>query len=66
MGGVRGGHGEGKLSGDSGREAGFLFSAGELLILTGDTVGQWKEHFEDLLNLDDMPSKEEVELEDLG
>ena len=37
---------------------------GELLILTGDTVGRWKEYFEDLLNPMDMPSIEEAEAGD--
>ncbi|KAK3551381.1 hypothetical protein QTP70_016644 [Hemibagrus guttatus] len=34
---------------------------GELLVSTGDTVGRWKEYFEDLLNPTDMPSVEEPE-----
>ena len=39
---------------------------GELLTLTGDIVGQWKEHFEDLLNPTGMSSLEEAELHDSG
>ncbi|KAK3543202.1 hypothetical protein QTP70_012298 [Hemibagrus guttatus] len=38
--------------------------SGELLASTGDIVGQWKEYFEDLLNLTDTPSVEEPEAED--
>ncbi|KAK3543175.1 hypothetical protein QTP70_012283 [Hemibagrus guttatus] len=38
--------------------------SGELLASTGDIVGWWKEYFEDLLNLTDMPSVEEPEAED--
>ena len=34
---------------------------GELLTLTGDIVGRWKEYFEDLLNPTDTPSIEEAE-----
>ncbi|KAK3516010.1 hypothetical protein QTP70_000994 [Hemibagrus guttatus] len=42
-----------------------LYSGGgELLALTGDIVGRWKEYFEDLLNPTDMPSIEEPEAED--
>ncbi|KAK3561638.1 hypothetical protein QTP86_011885 [Hemibagrus guttatus] len=37
---------------------------GELLVSTGDIVGQWKEYFEDLLNPTDTPSVEEPEAED--
>ncbi|KAK3540202.1 hypothetical protein QTP70_028393 [Hemibagrus guttatus] len=37
---------------------------GELLVLTGDIVGRWKEYFEDLLNSTDTPSVEEPEAED--
>ncbi|KAK3523769.1 hypothetical protein QTP70_010056 [Hemibagrus guttatus] len=37
---------------------------GELLALTGDIVGRWKEYFEDLLNPTDTPSIEEPEVED--
>ncbi|KAK3533819.1 hypothetical protein QTP70_031294 [Hemibagrus guttatus] len=37
---------------------------GELLALTGDIVGRWKEYFEDLLNPNDTPSIEEPEAED--
>ncbi|KAK3525984.1 hypothetical protein QTP70_011818 [Hemibagrus guttatus] len=37
---------------------------GELLALTGDIVGWWKEYFEDLLNPTDTPSIEEPEAED--
>ncbi|KAK3565356.1 hypothetical protein QTP86_007126 [Hemibagrus guttatus] len=37
---------------------------GELLVLTGDIVGWWKEYFEDLLNPTDTPSIEEPEAED--
>ncbi|KAK3538287.1 hypothetical protein QTP70_034769 [Hemibagrus guttatus] len=37
---------------------------GDLLALTGDIVGRWKEYFEDLLNATDMPSVEEPEAED--
>ncbi|KAK3549709.1 hypothetical protein QTP86_007157 [Hemibagrus guttatus] len=37
---------------------------GELLVSTGDIVGQWKEYFEDLLNPIDTPSVEEPEAED--
>ncbi|KAK3568835.1 hypothetical protein QTP86_017957 [Hemibagrus guttatus] len=37
---------------------------GELLFLTGDIVGRWKEYFEDLLNPSDTPSVEEPEAED--
>ncbi|KAK3545822.1 hypothetical protein QTP70_015265 [Hemibagrus guttatus] len=37
---------------------------GELLVSTGDTVRQWKEYFEDLLNPTDMPSIEEPEAKD--
>ncbi|KAK3542779.1 hypothetical protein QTP70_002978 [Hemibagrus guttatus] len=37
---------------------------GELLALTGDIVGPWKEYFEDLLNPTDTPSIEEPEAED--
>ncbi|KAK3509336.1 hypothetical protein QTP70_029059 [Hemibagrus guttatus] len=37
---------------------------GELLALTGDIVGRWKEYFEDLLNPTDTPSVEEPEAED--
>ncbi|KAK3518827.1 hypothetical protein QTP70_014864 [Hemibagrus guttatus] len=37
---------------------------GELLVPTGDIVGQWKEYFEDLLNPTDMPSVEEPEAKD--
>ncbi|KAK3547403.1 hypothetical protein QTP86_018910, partial [Hemibagrus guttatus] len=37
---------------------------GELLALTGDIVGRWKEYFEDLLNPTDTPSVEEPEVED--
>lgn len=33
---------------------------------TKNVVGQWKENFEELLNLTDMSSIEEVELEGLG
>ena len=33
---------------------------GELLTLTGDIVGWWKEYFEDLLNPTDTPSIEEA------
>ncbi|KAK3541858.1 hypothetical protein QTP86_008196 [Hemibagrus guttatus] len=36
---------------------------GELLALTRDIVGQWKEYFEDLLNPTDTPSVEEPEAE---
>ncbi|KAK3520456.1 hypothetical protein QTP70_024071 [Hemibagrus guttatus] len=36
----------------------------ELLVSTGDIVGQWKEYFEDLLNPTDTPSVEEPEAED--
>ncbi|KAK3526686.1 hypothetical protein QTP70_031467 [Hemibagrus guttatus] len=42
-----------------------VYSGGrELLASTGDSVGQWKEYFEDLLNPTDMPSVEEPEAED--
>ncbi|KAK3515774.1 hypothetical protein QTP70_031824, partial [Hemibagrus guttatus] len=37
---------------------------GELLASTGDSVGWWKEYFEDLLNPTDTPSVEEPEAED--
>ncbi|KAK3547561.1 hypothetical protein QTP86_024709 [Hemibagrus guttatus] len=37
---------------------------GELLALTGDIVGRWKEYFEDLLNPTDTPSVEEPEAKD--
>ncbi|KAK3515257.1 hypothetical protein QTP70_013021, partial [Hemibagrus guttatus] len=37
---------------------------GELLVSTGDIVGQWKEYFKDLLNPTDTPSVEEPEAED--
>ncbi|KAK3537268.1 hypothetical protein QTP70_007004 [Hemibagrus guttatus] len=37
---------------------------GELLTLTGDIVGQWKEYFDYLLNPIDTPSIEEAEAED--
>ncbi|KAK3550822.1 hypothetical protein QTP70_005747 [Hemibagrus guttatus] len=37
---------------------------GELLVLTGDIVGRWKEYFKDLLNPTDTPSVEEPEAED--
>ncbi|KAK3528229.1 hypothetical protein QTP86_027680, partial [Hemibagrus guttatus] len=37
---------------------------GELLALTEDIVGWWKEYFEDLLNPTDTPSVEEPEAED--
>ncbi len=37
----------------------------ELLTSTGEIVGQWKEHFEDLHNPFDMHSAEDIELEDL-
>ncbi|KAK3557882.1 hypothetical protein QTP86_003282 [Hemibagrus guttatus] len=37
---------------------------GELLVLTGDIVGRWKEYFEDLLNPTDTPSVEEPEAKD--
>ncbi|KAK3571094.1 hypothetical protein QTP86_001788 [Hemibagrus guttatus] len=37
---------------------------GELLVSTGDIVGQWKEYFEDLLNPTDTPSVEEPEAGD--
>ncbi|KAL1259177.1 hypothetical protein QQF64_009754 [Cirrhinus molitorella] len=40
--------------------------SGELLTSTGDVIRQWKEYFEDLLNLTDMPSAEEAEMEDPG
>ncbi|KAK3509648.1 hypothetical protein QTP70_008082 [Hemibagrus guttatus] len=38
--------------------------SGELLALTGDIVGRWKEYFEDLLNPTDTPSVEGAEAED--
>ncbi|KAK3505785.1 hypothetical protein QTP70_004026, partial [Hemibagrus guttatus] len=38
----------------------------EILTLTGDIVGQWKEYFKDLLNPTDTPSVEEAEAEDSG
>ncbi|KAK3570481.1 hypothetical protein QTP86_019919 [Hemibagrus guttatus] len=41
-----------------------LIGGGELLALTGDIVGRWKEYFEDLLNPTDTPSIEEPEAED--
>ncbi|KAI3362794.1 hypothetical protein L3Q82_001658 [Scortum barcoo] len=45
--------------------ANTVYSAGgELLTSTEDIVGQWKEYFEDLLNLTDTPSTEEAEAED--
>uniref|UniRef100_A0A671TEK4 Reverse transcriptase domain-containing protein n=1 Tax=Sparus aurata TaxID=8175 RepID=A0A671TEK4_SPAAU len=37
---------------------------GELLTLTGDIVGRWREYFEDLLNPTDTPSIEEAEAGD--
>ncbi|KAK3564905.1 hypothetical protein QTP86_030846, partial [Hemibagrus guttatus] len=37
---------------------------GELLVLTGDIIGRWKEYFEDLLNPTDTSSVEEPEAED--
>ena len=43
-----------------------LSRGGELLTSTGDIVGRWKEHFEELLNPANMSSVEEVELEDPG
>ncbi|KAK3527289.1 hypothetical protein QTP86_018597 [Hemibagrus guttatus] len=45
--------------------ANTVYSGGrELLVLTGDIVGRWKEYFEDLLNPTDTPSVEEPEAED--
>ena len=42
-----------------------VFSRGEkLLTWTGDIVGQWKEHFEELLNPTNTSSLEEAESED--
>ncbi|KAK3549143.1 hypothetical protein QTP70_033348 [Hemibagrus guttatus] len=43
---------------------GGVRGGGELLALTGDIVGRWKEYFEDLLNPTDTPSIEEPEAED--
>ncbi|KAK3525519.1 hypothetical protein QTP86_033933 [Hemibagrus guttatus] len=37
---------------------------GELLVLTGEIVGRWKEYFKDLLDPTDTPSVEEPEAED--
>ena len=39
---------------------------GELLASTENIVGQWKEHFQDLLNLANMSSIEEAESKNLG
>ncbi|KAI3360829.1 hypothetical protein L3Q82_013054 [Scortum barcoo] len=39
-------------------------AGGELLTSTGNTVGRWKEYFEELLNPTDTPSTEEAEAED--
>lgn len=39
---------------------------GELLTQTGNIVEQWIEHFEELLNLTNMSSVKEAELEDSG
>lgn len=39
---------------------------GELLTRTGDIVGRWKEHFEELLNPNNTSSVEEAEPEDSG
>ncbi|KAI3356491.1 hypothetical protein L3Q82_017697 [Scortum barcoo] len=46
--------------------ANTVYSAGgELLTSTGDIVGRWKKHFEDLLNPTDLPSNEEAEAGEL-
>ena len=37
---------------------------GVLLTKTGDIIRQWKEYFGDLLNMTDMPSTVEVEVEE--
>lgn len=57
--GVWEGHGEGLL-------VGLMEVLADLLPRTGDIVGQWKEHFEVLLNPPNVPSEEKEEFEDTG
>ncbi len=77
MGGVQGGYGEGlsivlkevlanhpAALGKQGLAQAVFSWEGELLTQTGDAVGRWKEHFEELLNLMNTSSAEEAESED--
>jgi len=52
--------------GKQGLALAVLSRGGGLLTQTEDTVGWWKEHFEELLNPTSTSSEEEAEFEDSG